>query len=164
MKIVKIAFLLLAVVFAGMQFFRPEKNLGRPDPSKEITAAVEVPWEVGAILRESCYDCHSDSTRYPWYAEIMPAGWYLAGHIRDAKRQLNFSEFASGSPRRQYHKLEEISEQIEGDEMPLPSYLLIHRVAVLSDAQKDALRRWVDASRNSMKARYPADSLERRRN
>ena len=164
MKIVRIVVVILAVVFVGMQFYRPEKNQGTQDTAKGITAALEVPGEVQAILRESCYDCHSDSTRYPWYAEVMPAGWYLAGHIRDAKRQLNFSEFATGSLRRQYRKLEEISEQVGEGEMPLPSYLIIHRGAVLSDLQKETLRQWVDASRASMQARYPADSLERRRN
>ena len=163
MKIVKIVVVVLAAIFAGMQFYRPGKNLGEQDPSKDISAALEVPEDVGAVLRESCYDCHSNSTRYPWYAEVMPAGWWLDGHIQDAKRQLNFSEFAAGSLRRQYHKLEEIAEQVGEGEMPLPSYLILHSGAALSGAEKDMLLGWAEASRASMKARYPADSLERRR-
>jgi hypothetical protein len=163
-KIVKIIVLLIAAVFAGMQFFRPQKNLSNAGQPMDISTVVEVPADVAGILRESCYDCHSNNTRYPWYAEVMPAGWFLDGHVTDGKEHLNFSEFANGNLRRQYHKLEEISEMVGEGEMPLQSYLLLHRGAALSEAQKETLHRWVDASRASMKARYPADSLERRRN
>jgi hypothetical protein len=163
-RILKTAIIILAIIFIGIQFFRPEKNLGSVDPAKEISAAVPVPAEIDAILRVSCYDCHSNVTRYPWYAEVMPAGWLLADHVEEGKGHLNFSEFAAGSLRRQYHKLEEISEQINQGEMPLKSYLILHGDAELTDAKKDALNRWVEASRASMRGRYPVDSLERRRN
>jgi hypothetical protein len=162
-KILKIAVIVIVFAFIVIQFFRPEKNNGPVDPSAEITAAVPLPAEIGAILRESCYDCHSNSTRYPWYAEVMPAGWYLADHIAEGRNHLNFSEFGAGSLRRQYHKLEEITEQLNLGEMPLPSYLILHRDAALTAEQKQAVIGWVEASRASMRARYPADSLERRR-
>ncbi|HLF14394.1 MAG TPA: heme-binding domain-containing protein [Bacteroidota bacterium] len=164
MKVLKVALLILLVLFVGIQFIRPEENSGTTDPSSDISAAVAVPDAVGGILRESCYDCHSNSTRYPWYAGIQPVRWWLEDHIGEAKGQLNFSEFATGSLRRQYHKLEEISEQVGAGEMPLPSYLILHRDAELSADQKTLLLRWVEDSRSSMKARYPVDSLERRGN
>ena len=164
MKILKRILLGLAVIFVVIQFFRPARHIAEVNPTHEVTAAVAMPSDVQDIIRNSCYDCHSNNTRYPWYAEVMPAGWFLASHIKDAKQGLNFSEFATGSLRRQYHKLEEISEQIEEGEMPLPSYLILHRDAELTAGQKETLHRWVEESRASMKARYPADSLERRRN
>jgi hypothetical protein len=163
-RILKTALIILAIIFIGIQFVRPDKNAGTVDPAKEISAAVPVPAEVDTMLRESCYDCHSNVTRYPWYAEVMPAGWLLADHVDEGKGQLNFSEFAAGSLRRQYHKLEEISEQINEGEMPLKSYLIMHGGAELTGDKKDVLNRWVEASRASMRGRYPADSLERRRN
>jgi hypothetical protein len=161
-KILKIVIIVLVLVFVVIQFFRPEKNNGPVDPAVEISAAVPVPAGIGAILRESCYDCHSNTTRYPWYAEVMPAGWYLADHVAEGRSHLNFSEFGAGNPRRQYHRLEEISEQINLGEMPLPSYLILHRDAVLTEEKKQAILGWVEASRASMRGRYPADSLERR--
>ena len=164
MKILKIIIIVLAIAFVAIQFFRPEKNAGVTAPAKEIAAVVTVPADVKSILKESCYDCHSNTTRYPWYAEVMPVGWFLADHIDGGRAHLNFSEFGSGSLRRQYHKLEEVSEQINQGEMPLESYLLMHGDAALTPAKKDALNSWVEASRASMRERYPADSLERRRN
>ncbi len=164
MKIAKIILLVFFLIFVALQFFRPAKNSGSTDPSKDVSAAVPVPPEVVAILKESCYDCHSNSTRYPWYAEVMPAGWFLAGHIDNAKSQMNFSEFTTGSLRRQYHKFEEITEQIDLGEMPLPSYLILHSASELSAEKKQLLLTWAEDSRASMKARYPVDSLERRRN
>lgn len=164
MKIIKAVLLTLAVIFLAIQFIRPEKNSSVTDPAKELSAAVPVPALVDAVLRESCYDCHSNNTRYPWYAAVQPLGWWLNDHITDGKNHLNFSEFTTGSLRRQYHKLEEISEQVNLDEMPLPSYLIVHRHAVLTIEEKEMVHTWVEDSRASMRERYPADSLERRRN
>jgi len=163
MKIVKTVLLLLLVIFVIIQFIRPEKNTGSPDLSKDISTALPVPENVTVILRESCYDCHSVETRYPWYFEIQPVGWWLDDHIKDAKKHLNFSDFAGTSLRRQYHKLEEITEQIDLDEMPLPSYLITHRHASLTLEQKDLLNAWVTDSRAYMKSTHPPDSLERPR-
>lgn len=163
MKILKIIVLVLVAVFVVIQFFRPEKNNGPVDPALDISAAVPVPAEIVAILKESCYDCHTNTTRYPWYAEVMPAGWYLADHVKEGRNHLNFAEFGAGSLRRQYHKLEEISEQLNLGKMPLPSYLILHRDAVLTEEKKQALITWVEASRESMRERYPADSLARPR-
>ena len=61
-----------------------------------------VPVNVMQILRRSCYDCHSDSTVYPWYAEIQPVGWWLNSHIEDGKRGINFNRFGSYRLMRQY--------------------------------------------------------------
>jgi hypothetical protein len=158
-RIAKIILLVVAIIIVVIQFIRPGKNLGPADPSKEIASVINVPGDVSAILRKSCYDCHSDSTRYPWYSEVMPVGWFLAGHVNDAKTRLNFSEFGSGSLRRQYKKLEEISEQIGQGEMPLDSYLLMHGDAALAPGEKEALNRWVEASRASMRERHPDENF-----
>ena len=161
MKIIKTVLSVLLVIFVIAQFIRPEKITSAPDLSKDISTAVAVPENVSAILRESCYDCHSNETRYPWYFEIQPVGWWLDDHMKDAKRQMNFSEFAGTSLRRQYHKLEEITEQINQDDMPLPPYLIVHRHAALTQKQKDLLNAWVTGSRAFMKNTYPPDSLEK---
>ncbi len=163
MKIIKTVLILLVIVFVIAQFIRPEKNTGAPDLSKDITTRIPVPDTVAAILRESCYDCHSDETRYPWYFEVQPVGWWLDDHIREARGHLNFSTFAGMNLRRQYHGLEEIAEQIDLGEMPLPSYLIVHRHASLTMGQKDLLNAWVLDSRAYMKSTYPPDSLQSRR-
>jgi hypothetical protein len=161
MKLWKKIVLALAVGFLILQFVRPEKNLGNPS-AHTIAKNFIVPAGVQTILQRSCYDCHSNNTVYPWYAEIQPAGWFLAGHIKDGKRGLNFDEYTSYRVMKQYRRFQDIIDQIEGDEMPLPSYLIIHRNARLSASEKNELIQWCTAMRDSMKTILPADSLERK--
>lgn len=155
----KILLLLLAALVV-IQFFHPDKNIDtNPTANNDISKVIPVPDNVQQILEKSCYDCHSNNTEYPWYAEVQPVAWWLNNHIQEGKREINFNEFASYRPRRQYKKLEEIIEQVKEDEMPLSSYTLIHKDAVLNKDQKLALSTWAGAAMDSMKARYPADSL-----
>jgi hypothetical protein len=157
MKIV----LALAIVFVILQFIRPEKNIGSSS-AHNIAQRFNVPPGVQTILQRSCYDCHSNNTIYPWYFEVQPAGWFLAKHIRDGKRGLNFDEYTSYRLMKQYRRFKDIIDQVGSDEMPLPSYLIIHRYAKLDSSQKNELIQWCNAMQDSMKANYPADSLQRK--
>jgi hypothetical protein len=161
MKAVKIVTLVVCTVFIIVQFIRPERNSGG-SVEKSIGTTLTLPDSIQKILRNACYDCHSNSTIYPWYANIQPVGWWLGKHIRDGKRQMNFDEFSSYRPLRQYRKLKEVGDQIKSDEMPLPSYRIMHTESRLTAAEKEALLSWTQSLRDILKARFPADSLERR--
>ncbi len=163
-KILKRFFQLLLLVFIVIQFFRPAKNKAEGISNNDITKLYPVPDDVKTILKTSCYDCHSNNTVYPWYAEVQPVAWWLDNHIKDGKKDLNFSEFAGYRLRRQYKKLEEINELVKKDEMPLDSYLWIHKDAKLNDLQKQTLANWVQSVRDTMEAIYPRDSLVRKTN
>lgn len=162
-KFFKRLLFLLLIVFVVIQFFRPTKNKAEGMSKNDITTLYAVPEDVHSILKTSCYDCHSNNTVYPWYAEVQPVAWWLNNHIEDGKKDLNFSEFASYRIRRQYKKLEEINDLVKKDDMPLDSYLWIHKDAKLNDQQKLTLATWVNAVRDSIKAHYPADSLVRKK-
>jgi hypothetical protein len=157
----KRTFLLLLLLFLGAQLFRPEKNNDTGDQPSAVSRRFPVSVQLEAIMRESCNDCHTNNTVYPWYAHIQPVGWWLADHIAEGKNHCNFDEFLEYSLPRQYHMFEEVREMIERDEMPLPSYTLIHRDAILSEESSWILLSWSDAMRDSMKSWYPADSLVR---
>jgi len=162
-KILKTLGIALLIAFFAIQFFRPTKNTSI-DPtafSNDISNIYTVPEDVQLILQTSCYDCHSNNTKYPWYSNIQPVAWWLNDHVLEAKKEINFSEFASYRIGRKYKKFEEIIEQVEENEMPLSSYTVIHRNATLKKAQKLSLAKWASAIRDSMKAQYPADSLKR---
>lgn len=83
-----------------------------------------------------------------WYESIQPLGWWIADHIHEGKEELNFSEFASYSTKKQIHKLDEVIEMIEDGEMPLESYTYVHGEAKLNPQQKDKL---IDWAKNGMK-------------
>jgi hypothetical protein len=160
-KFLKRFFLFLLIVFVVIQFFRPAKNRSEGPSPNDISTKYAIPQDVLASLKTSCYDCHSNNTRYPWYNNIQPVAWWLAGHIKDGKKDLNFSEFTSYRIGKQYIKLEQINNLVKKDEMPLESYTWIHKDAILNQQQKVAIASWVTALRDSMKAQYPADSLKR---
>ena len=162
-RILKTIGIILIIAFIIIQFFRPEKNLGEEIAANQITAVQNVPDSVKQILKVSCYDCHSNSSHYPWYDNIQPVAWVLSDHILEGKKELNFSEFANYSINRRYKKFKEIQKQIKEDEMPLFSYTIPHRDAVLSPAQKITLIDWATNSMHEMEAIYPADSLVRKK-
>ena len=155
-----LVFLLIAFLF--MQFFRPKKNLSTTVAINDITTNYAIPADVHAVLKASCYDCHSNNSTYPWYNNIQPVAWYLADHIKEGKKEINFNEFASYKIAKQYRKLEEIINQVEMDEMPIQSYTLIHGGAKLHVAQKSMIINWATVLRDTIKASYPADSLIRK--
>ena len=135
--------LALLLIFLVMQAFQPAKNQSTTKLPTDITNVVKVPQDVQSVLAKSCYDCHSNNTVYPWYSNIQPAAWFLADHIKDGKRHLNFSEFGSYPLDKKLKKLKEIAEEVEEDEMPISSYTLIHRNTTLTPEEKVLLTTWV---------------------
>jgi hypothetical protein len=163
MKLFKRILVVLLIIFIVLQAFRPAKNISN-DTTKDISKTYVVPLNVKAILAKACNDCHSNSTRYPWYAEIQPVSWWLADHVKDGKRHLNFNEFDGYRVAKQYKKLEECIEEIKSGGMPLPSYTIIHKDAVLTVAEKQALYNWCDILRDNIRENNPEDSLITKRN
>jgi hypothetical protein len=151
----------LFIVLAVIQFIRPEKNVSAQPSDQHISKVQPVPTDVEAILKKACNDCHSNNTVYPWYNNVQPIAWWLNDHVQDGKKHLNFDAFAGYSLRKQFHKMEEVEEQVKEGEMPMTSYTLIHSDAKLTDAEKNTLINWSIAFRDSMKAQYPIDSLIR---
>ncbi|MEH6766111.1 MAG: heme-binding domain-containing protein, partial [Aequorivita antarctica] len=91
------------------------------------------------ILQESCYDCHSNNTDYPWYNKVQPIAWFLEHHIKEGKDELNFNEWDTYSERRKNSKLNAMIHQIEDEEMPLYSYVLMNRDAEISKDERQTL-------------------------
>ena len=152
MKYVKIAVVVLFVAFIAIQFYRPDFTNPPVVESENLLAGNQVPENVKAILVRSCGDCHTNETVYPWYSKISPSSWFLANHIEDGRKHLNFSIWNTYETRRKDKKLEEICEQIESKEMPLPSYLWIHWDAKLSEEEVKTLCDWSKQERQKLSA------------
>lgn len=141
-KLVKIIAVITVVGIILMQLFRIDRSNPPIVEADTIEAAVTVPEDVAVILDRSCNDCHTNKTVFPWYSNIQPFGWFLKSHIDDGRKELNFSLFGTFPAKRKIKKLEEICEQLESKEMPLPSYLWIHREAAVTDAERKSLCDW----------------------
>jgi hypothetical protein len=159
-KIIRIILIVLLIALAIIQFFRPSKNVSLGIAANDISTKYLMSDSLQAIMKVACNDCHSDSSRYPWYWHLQPVAWFLNGHIEEGKRHLNFSEFTSYKIGRQYKMFDNISKEVKGGGMPLTSYTLIHRDAVLSDAQKTIIENWATNMRTQIAANYPPDSLK----
>lgn len=148
----------LAALFVLAQLYRPERNLSNIQ-THQLSDRYPVSTEVAGILESACNDCHSNLTRYPWYVNLQPVASWMAGHVDEGKHDLNFSEFTQLKPAVQNHKFEEIIEMVNENKMPLQSYTWTHADARLSEQQKQTLVAWAQSNMDSLRARYPADSL-----
>ena len=133
-----LAVLVVAIVLV-IQVIPVERNVSTVPPGQSFEKTEKVPANVAAILKVSCYDCHSNNTRYPWYSELQPGVWFMARHIKKGKEELNFDEFNNYSKRHKKAKIRSIIRQIEKEEMPLKSYLLLHPDAGLTPNKKKVL-------------------------
>jgi len=149
------------IIFTAIQFIRPEKNNHVGPQPNDISALHPIPTNVNTILSKACKDCHTNNTRYPWYSNVQPVAWFLANHITDGKRSFNLNEFVTYPVWRQYDKISEIKKQIDKNSMPLSSYTLIHRDAILSNTEKNIVETWSENIRQQMESKYPKDSLEK---
>jgi len=130
---------IVVAVVLPIQFIPVERNVSTVPAGESFERTEKVPANVAAILKVSCYDCHSNNSRYPWYSELQPAAWFMARHIKKGKEELNFDEFNNYSKRRKKAKIKSIISQIEKDEMPLKSYRLMHGGSNLSTKDKKEL-------------------------
>lgn len=144
-KVLKIVVLVLFAAFVIIQFIRSDFTNPPVDAAQTLETTAQVPDNVDKILMRSCGDCHTNNTAYPWYSNIQPTAWFLAGHIKEGRQQLNFSEWGTYNNRRRKRKLGEICEQVENREMPLPSYLWIHWNAKLSDEEIKKVCDWTES-------------------
>jgi hypothetical protein len=108
-----------------------------------VTAAISAPPEVLNIFKRSCFDCHSNETRWPWYSRIAPVSWLVGSDVREGRENMNFSDWNNLSADDQLFYKKTILKKITEDEMPLFIYKLGHPDARLSDGDKEIIQKWV---------------------
>jgi len=134
--------LIIIIILVVIQFIRPARNISTTPSPHDISTEYTVPDSIKNIMAVACNDCHTNNTRYPWYANIQPVGWWLQNHVNEGKRHLNYSEFTSLEKKKQYKKMDETAHEVKEGDMPLNSYLWIHHDAELTQAQKDMIVNW----------------------
>ena len=151
MKVLKKIGLVLLLVVVVAQFFGPEKNQGELSSLASFIDETKPSDEVHTILKQNCFDCHSNVTKYPWYNNITPVNYWLDEHVKDGKKHLNFSAWDSYSIKKKEHKMDELHEEVEEKEMPLDSYTWMHSEANLSQEQIDKVVAWAKQVQASYK-------------
>lgn len=163
MKIIKKILLILLAGLIVIQFFRPTKNKAEGAQPNYVGNSFAIPENVKTILAKACNDCHTNNTIYPWYSNFQPVLWWLDDHIKDGKKHLNLDEYTNKSLRYQYKKMEETVDMVKKGEMPLDSYIWVHKDAKLTDEEKNKIMDWANSVMDTLKAKYPIDSLMRKK-
>ena len=89
-----------------------------------MTAELEAPEEVKQVLKNSCYNCHSNETKLPWFDKVVPAYWVVSSDVKEARKHLNFSEIGAQPAAKQKAALFEAVNMIQLGAMPLPSNIV----------------------------------------
>ena len=124
-KRLKRAAVLVVVVFAAAQLVRPERTNPPTDVSHTIQAYPGAASGLVAVLDRACRDCHTNGTVWPWYTQVAPLSWLMAYAVREGRRAVNFSEWASYPPDRQRTLLAESCQDVTAGKMP-GAYTLLH--------------------------------------
>lgn len=114
--------------------------VARTNPA--VVSDVSAPPDVDAILRRSCYDCHSNETVWPWYSRVAPVSWVVVRDVNQGRRHVNFSTWGTLSPADREKALRDIRDEVVEGRMPLGIYLPAHPEARLSEADKAAIDAW----------------------
>jgi hypothetical protein len=136
----RIVLLGLLVLVVGIQLV----PVDRSNPPQQ--GVVPAPPAVLAVLQRSCYDCHSNQTRWPWYAYVAPISWSIANDVHQGRKELNFQEWSQASARRRARVARKVWDEVEEGKMPLPKYLRMHPEARLSAEDRTLLRGWSESS------------------
>lgn len=132
----------VVIVLAAIQLVRPDRTNPPVTATETVQAAASVPPGVNAILRRSCFDCHSSETRWPWYSAVAPMAWGVANHVKEGRAQLNFSQWGTYPARKRVALLEKMCDEVREGGMPLTQYLWLHRDATLSEADWKSVCDW----------------------
>ena len=132
----KLVLLVLVGFFVILQLV--PVNQTNPDVIQDVNA----PADANEILRESCYDCHSNETVWPWYSRIAPGSFLITVDVTKGRKHLNLSEFVDLDAFDSTDIANEIIEVLDEDEMPLPPYLILHPNASLSESERSTLKDW----------------------
>lgn len=140
----------LVVIIIAIQFITIDQTNPPADMKNDFLEITSPPGDLGNIIKASCYDCHSNHTKYPWYADVAPVSWLLKQHIDDGRRNLNFSTWSEFDKSKKDHKLEECIDMIKSGEMPMEGYVMLHAEAEINHEQKMFLISWLTELRDSL--------------
>jgi hypothetical protein len=104
------------------------------------------------LFKNSCYDCHSNDTKWPWYSHVAPVSWIVTSDVKSGREWLNFSEWESYNEAKK-EKLKKLIYREVVAAMPLYIYTTAHDNAKLSDEQKNLIRQWCGVNPESVTIR-----------
>lgn len=143
-KKLKILLLILAAIFILIQIIPFRKPSNKPVFGNDLMEASAIPQDIASLLKNTCYDCHSQHARFPWYAHVAPVSWLVARDVNVGREHLDFDKWGSLTKKEKLKFLDEISEEVDSENMPMKIYTIMHGDARLSRAQRDMIVQWAE--------------------
>ncbi len=150
MKAVKIIFFILLGIFVVIQVIPSGRQDNNPVPGQDIFETTIIPDDVGTLLKNACYDCHSQHVKYPWYSYVAPVSWLVARDVKMGREHLDFGKWGELSKRDKMKALGEISDEVGDGFMPMKIYITMHSEANLSEEQRELIVNWTDTFANEI--------------
>lgn len=144
MKILKLLILILFIVIVIIQFIPHDKPEVILTNENDLIYNNQLPEHISVMLKESCYDCHSNETIYPWYSYMAPVSWLVVKDIREGREELNFSHWESQNKMDKAKNLDKIIDEVTDENMPMPIYTIMHTEAKLSNDDRLLLAEWAE--------------------
>lgn len=137
----RILLIVLAVLAAGFLLIQLIP-IGRAYKNPPVVA--EPAWDspqTRELAQRACFDCHSNETVWPWYANVAPASWLVQRDVNEGREHLNFTDWNQSHEEHGHegHTPEDLVEVLRKGEMPPANYLMLHPDARLTDAEREAL-------------------------
>lgn len=143
-KIFKILIIVLLVAFVIIQFFPSGRPPNNAVVGQDVFEIIEIPVEVGTLIKNACYNCHSQAVKYPWYSYVAPISWLVSRDVKMGREHIDFGKWGGLTKRKQIKALGEIAEEIEDGNMPMPIYISMHSEADLTDEQRELIVNWAE--------------------
>lgn len=143
-KVVRILLLVLVAIFIIIQFIPYGKPSNQPLAGKDLFEVTELPQDVGIILKNACYDCHSQKVKFPWYSNVAPVSWLVTRDIKEGRENLDFSKWRDVSKKDKLKALDKIGEEVSEENMPMKIYTIMHAEARLTKAERDIVVKWAE--------------------
>ncbi|MBK1895039.1 heme-binding domain-containing protein [Chryseobacterium paridis] len=139
MKMVKKIVFWSLVVFALIQFVPIDRANKPVDHKVNFVDAKKTPEKISKLIKGACYDCHSNETVYPKYSYIAPVSWSIKSHVNEGREHLNFSIWQTYNSDLKESMLNSIIPTLQSKTMPMPGYIVYHKEANLSEAERKLL-------------------------
>lgn len=141
-KFFKIFLIVLLIGFVVIQFISSDRPDNQPVLGQDIFELTDIPPDIGLLLKNACYDCHSQSVKYPWYSFVAPVSWLVARDVNLGREHLDFGKWGELTKRKQIKVLGEIAEEVEDGNMPMPIYINMHSEADLTEEERELIISW----------------------
>lgn len=141
---------LLILIFLIIQVFQPRRNTATDILKSDIVNLYDLPDSVEVLLMNTCFDCHSNNSEYPWFTNIQPIAWFVKNNIDNGKTNLNFSNFGNYDNKTAIKKLTKISEVMRQSKMPLDSYKWYNKKAELTSIERNLISNWAISLKDSL--------------